>query len=954
MKKQSVLLLLLLCGLSLMAAPVKQNEATLVASNFWSAVSSQSVESMRLVPETGFAQFYVFDVNQGSGFVIVSADDVAYPILGYSTNSPAGDLGPETRFWLGQYEAEIAALVEGTVEVEPALKSYVRDQWLLLRMGTWQPPKNATTVSQMLTTQWNQSPYYNALCPSGCPVGCTATATAQIMKYWNHPVVGNGSHSYYSNNYGMLSADFDSTTYDWDNMPNRISGYSTNAQIMAVATLSYHVGVAVEMDYSPSGSGASVLGYGASSQTALVEYFNYENTLTGIYKSNYNDLSWVSALTDELDEGRPILYAGYDSEAGHAFVFDGYNGSSQFHVNWGWGGSYDGYFSMGALNPGGGGVGTNTSNTFNYYNQALIGIQPKPRLAATPSSLTFDVNGGTTSFEVRSDFGVTANWNATTDASWITLSPTTGSGSGNVTTVQATVAATTAAQPRTATITIIQGTDTLLVPVNQHACQNSDMCTLTVNMTDRTGDGWDGAYLSFANTHGVVFGKATLRSGTHGSQTVQVCPDTVIVTWHGSTGDAQCSYYIENAEGILWLEHEQGADFASADTIVSPCAATGGRPTYTYTLELEPNDTAFGSVMGADSNIRFGEYRTIQANANPGYRFVRWSDNVYENPREVLLTRDRALTARFADLGDDTVQYDNGVFNTAYDGSSDFAWGIRVGVEDLVGRPEITGVKFYCPSRGRYTVTLYQNAANSPVIQVHSQTVNLTYYYTGKWYYMTFDSPVAINHARPLWIVVSSPNANSPAVTSFWCGNEDGGWFTDGDSWTTLGQLSTPIRATWMVRGVMPLDPNEYVLTVTSTRPSWGTVTGGGRYRYGEQVTIEATPAEGCHFVRWSDKSTVNPRVVSVKSDSIIRAVFAEGEVGIDDLDAEGISLTVEGQHLKVNGADGLPLSVYDVMGRCVYSAARYDAKPVRLPAAGVYMVRVGEFLPRRVVVATR
>ncbi len=958
MKKLSTLLLLTLSTLSLMAAPVNEKEAARVASNFWSAVSSRPIDEITLIQQTGFDQFYIFDINQGDGFVIVSADDAAYPVLGYSTNTPAGDLGPETRFWLGQYADEIDALAAGTVEVDAALAEYVRQQWNLLLQGTWQQPKTTTSVTQMLTTQWNQSPYYNALCPTGTPVGCVATATAQVMKYWNHPVVGNGSHSYYEDDYGTLSADFGNTTYDWDNMPNRISGYSSNAQIMAVATLSYHVGVAVEMDYSPSGSGAQVIGsYGPSSETALVDYFNYENTISGIQKSSYTDAQWIDILKDELDEGRPIVYAGYDNEAGHAFVFDGYDANSQFHVNWGWGGSYDGYFAMGALNPGGGGVGSNVSNTFNYYNQALIGIQPKPTLAAIPSTLLFDVNGGSTSFEVRSDYGVSAGWTATTDASWLTLTPTTGLGNGSVTTVQATATAITTGQVRSATITIIQDQDTVLVPVYQYVCQSSDRCTLTVNMTDRSSDGWDGAYLSFESTDGIVYGTVTLAAGGYGSQTVQVCPDDVVVVWHGATAssDAQCGYYVENAEGIMWLDHPYGTSFAVADTIAAPCASTGGTPTYTYTLELEANDTVYGSVLGADSNVLFGETRTAMAVANPGYRFVRWNDYVYDNPREVLLIRDRELTARFEDLGDDTLHYDNGNFYSAVDGEDGFAWGIRIGIDQLVGRRELTGVKFYCASRGNYNVKIYQNATNQPLVLVGEQTEGFSYYAIGKWQEITFDSPININHTRPLWIVFSSPNASNPAAMATWGGNEEGCWFTEnGNNWTTLNQLDEPIYATWMIRAVMPVDDEEYTLTVTSTRPTWGTVTGGGRYRYGEQVSIEATPKEGFRFVRWNDHNTDNPRNVIVKGDSIIRAVFAEEGVGIDDLEAADIAVSAQGQQLQLRGAEGLAVRVYDVMGRCVFASDRFDGKPVSVQAAGVYMVRVEAYLPRKVVVAAR
>ncbi len=956
MKKLSTLLLLMLSTLSMMAVPVKLKEATQVASNFWSSVTSQPIDEIQVVSQTGFNQFFIFDINHGGGFVIVPSDDVAYPILGYSTSEPAGELGPETRFWLGQYEAEIEALAAGNVEVEPELQTFVREAWNQLLQGSWHSPKTSY-VYPMLTTQWNQSPYYNALCPSGTPAGCVATATAQIMKYWNHPVVGNGSHTYYTGSYGMLSADFGSTTYDWDNMPNRLTSSSTNDQHMAVATLCYHIGVAIEMNYAPEGSGAQVIGYAPSSESALVDYFNYESTLSGIRKSSYSDAQWISVLKEELDEGRPILYAGYDSEGGHAFVFDGYDVNDHFHVNWGWGGSYNGYFAMGALNPGGGGVGTNTSNTFNYSNQALIGIEPKPTLAAIPSFLTFDVNGGTIQFEVRSDFGVSANWTATTDASWLTLTPNNGSGSGSITNVVATATPTSAGHSRTATITIVQADDTVLVPVYQYVCQTEDMCSLTVNMTDRTGDGWDDAYLSFESPSGVLYGIAHLRAGNYATQTVNVCPDTVLVVWHGAgpSSDAQCAYFIENAHGIMWLSHEEGAPFAAADTIVSPCASIGGSPTYTYSLELVPNDTLYGSVSGADSNIHFGEYRTIQAEAKPGYRFVRWSDYVYENPRDVLLVRDRSFFARFDNLGEDTLHYDNGNYSSAVSGGNNFAWGIRLGVEQLVGHQNLEGVKFYCASRGSYTVTIYQNASNSPLIQVAQKTASLTYRNVGRWYEMTFDTPVAINHTRPLWIVIKSSNASAPAAMTSWCGNNDGSWYTEnGSTWMSLTQDDDPVYGTWMIRAVMPLDRNQYTLTVTSMRPTWGTVSGGGRYSYGEQVSIEAYPKEGYHFERWSDNNTNNPRTIVVTGDSIFRAVFAEGEVGIDDLEARGIELFTEGQTLHVRGAEGLPLRVHDVVGRCVYYSEHYNGQPIRLSAAGVYMVRVEDFAARRVVALKR
>lgn len=954
MKRLSVLLVLLLCAAVSKAAPVGIGEAEKVASHFWNVVSSEQIAELKEVRQTGFAEFFVFDVNQGNGFVIVAADDAAYPILGYSTNTPAGVMGGEVRFWLGQYAAEIEALASGNVPVDEKTKSYIDNEWRQMLEGSWQPSKTAAAVPQLMSTQWNQSPYYNALCPTGTPAGCTAIAAAQIMKYWNYPAVGTGSHTYYSGDYGYLSARFDTTSYDWQNMPTRLTSTSTAVQCTAVATLCYHVGVAVEMNYSPSGSGAYVIGGSASAQSALVDYFDYDgSTLAGVYKSGYSDAGWVALLKNELDAGRPILYAGYDSDAGHAFVFDGYNTNGQFHVNWGWGGSYDGYFSMGALNPGGGGVGSNSSNTFNQGNQALIGIQPKPMLAFSAQPLMFDAAGGTAVTAILSNHDDAAAWHVATDASWLAITPTTGAGSGAATTVQVTADSILDGRSRSAVIRVVQGTDTVFASVYQHACLSGQMCSLTVNMTDRVGDGWEGGYLSFRSPSGVLYGTATLRAGSYGSQSVAVCPDTVVVSWNGGSNDAQCGYFIENGDGVMWAHHEAGVGFVLPDTIVAPCAGTGGSPTFTYRLQVSPNDTAWGVVMGADSNVHFGEYRTIQAVAKPGYRFVRWSDNVSTNPRDVVMVRDRSFTARFASLGEDTVQYDNNRYNAAMGGEEDFLWGIKVDTALLVGRPEVSGIKIYCSARGIYNVYVYQNEGDTPTERVYEQEFTLSGSSVGDWCQVVFSSPVRIDHSKSLWIVISSPNMQAPAAMSYWCGNEDGGWVSEdgGSTWTTLARQEEPIYGTWMLRAIVPIDPTEYVLTVTTTRPTWGSVTGGGIYRYGARPIIRAYPTEGHHFVRWSDGGVENPRQVTVTGNATLRATFGEDAVGIGGIDTAGIVMETNGRVLNVHGAVGLAVRVCDVMGRNIYVSSDYDGHPIALPSEGVYMVCVERMAVRRIVV---
>jgi hypothetical protein len=225
------------------------------------------------------------------------------------------------------------------------------------------------SAGPLLSTEWGQSTYYNDYCPvdydgpdDHALVGCVAVAMAQVMKYYNFPETGSGSHSYSHPSYGTLSADFGSTTYDWDSMPDSLSDYDSD-----VAELLYHAGVSVDMDYGPSGSGAST----GATATALKTYFSYDNTASYVRKSDYSGDDWAALLREEIDNNRPVIYRGYDVDAGsgHAFVCDGYSGSDYFHFNWGWYGSYqDEYFYLNDLTPG--------SHDYSDSQAAVVGIAP--------------------------------------------------------------------------------------------------------------------------------------------------------------------------------------------------------------------------------------------------------------------------------------------------------------------------------------------------------------------------------------------------------------------------------------------------------------------------------------------------------------------------------------------------------------------------------------------------
>jgi len=311
--------------------------------------------------------YYVFNVNANDGFVIVSGNDIVVPILGYSTKGACdkNNLPPAFQKWMEGYKQQIIFAIAN--EIEPLQE--INSKWEKLINGTFNSHTRSSSVSPLLSTTWDQSPYYNAQCPGGCVTGCVATAMAQIMKYWNYPATGTGFHSYSENDYGTLSANFGNTTYNWGSMPNNVS--SSNS---AVATLMFHCGVSVDMDYGLGSAG------GSSAQTldvanALEAYFGYSTTVQGLYRSYYTDAQWISLLKTELDAGRPVQYAGTGTGGGHSFVCDGYDNSDFFHFNWGWSGVADGYFDIDALNPGTTGTGGGTGG-FNTNQRAITGIQP--------------------------------------------------------------------------------------------------------------------------------------------------------------------------------------------------------------------------------------------------------------------------------------------------------------------------------------------------------------------------------------------------------------------------------------------------------------------------------------------------------------------------------------------------------------------------------------------------
>lgn len=385
MKKLLLIVSLVFLSVHLYAERVDENTALKVANTI---VKDAKFDVMAT---RSYSNFYIF--SSENSFVIVAADDRVKPIIGYSDSNPfvLNENMTNVNYWLGKVNNEIQYVVDNDIKATEEIEN----EWKTLLAGNSLAPKSRATVEPLLTTKWNQGAPFNNMCPGGSVTGCVATAMAQIMNYWEWPKTGIGSFSYKENDYGELTVDFSSATYDWANMKDTYGSY-TPTEANAVATLMYHCGVSVKMNYSTSesGTGSNYVHH------ALKTYFDYNPEITNIFKHHYEgydyeywyhdendylhgiddftDEDWIPAIKNELNNERPVYYSGSDTEGGgHAFVCDGYNASDNFHFNWGWGGYCDGYFEIGLLNPGTGGIGSG-SGVYSENNFIILGLEPNP------------------------------------------------------------------------------------------------------------------------------------------------------------------------------------------------------------------------------------------------------------------------------------------------------------------------------------------------------------------------------------------------------------------------------------------------------------------------------------------------------------------------------------------------------------------------------------------------
>ena len=392
MKRISLLFYILLYACLIHAENVPVDKALRVATNYYKqstdnvSLRSASLNPLSLIYKAESSsmlrsalegtEYYVFNVENEGGFIIVSGDDCAYPILGYSFEGSfdPDNIPPAMKEWLQMYQDEIAYAVKENIGLP------VPDEWQSLDDGS--QTQNVTTrkrVAPLCNALWGQGAPYNLQCPTinsalglvkrKTITGCIATAMAIVMKYHEYPRRGTGSHTHTDNNKWV--ANFGNTTYLWDKMPLTTREFNTDEKKNAVAELMYHCGVSIDINYgSATGGNIAYIPY------ALSSYFGYDKQIEAKTKTSHSDSEWKDMIKKELDENRPIIYRGAGSSGGHAFVCDGYDDNyDAFHFNWGWegnsnnSGSFNGYFRLNTLVP---------YTTYDYSNEhvMIIGIQP--------------------------------------------------------------------------------------------------------------------------------------------------------------------------------------------------------------------------------------------------------------------------------------------------------------------------------------------------------------------------------------------------------------------------------------------------------------------------------------------------------------------------------------------------------------------------------------------------
>lgn len=969
MKKHLILCLIgLIVGLYASAAPVGREQARLVATHF---VQSNH---LKINLETGkglsdatqseeHPYFYVFTGSDGRGFVIVSADDCTTPILGYSDENPFSfnDMPENIKSWLQGYEEEIEYYRSHNI----AGNSPNSAAWKELTNATTSTPKglsksgNGQTVGPLISTRWNQSPYYNKYCPwhiarqnssltdESTPTqlhtvtGCVATATAQVMKYWNWPPNGRGSNSYtYSYHEAQiqdnsisetnvqhqvtLTSNFADTVFDWSIMPLSLTSSSSEESINAVASLMYNVGIALEMNYDLSyfgGSGAVTITNSPEVpcvESVLREHFYYAYTITSVLQENFTTEEWKALLRHELDAARPIIYKGRSATGGHCFICDGYNAEDDmFHFNWGWGGYCDGYYAIGGLNPIGGGDGANVERDYNLQCGAVIGIQPAT-IEPETGTTTILATANDDTYGTVTGSGTYNNWGTTVT---LTARPSTGYifkqwSDGCRNQVRYVI-------PSGG----IQSYTAIFKPLNtdfiSYCESNPDGYLYYEHFSDEWGillpysllnSGYQLDAVSFKARQGTYYIRV-YRGGSKplvANREYNSDPIVITSTEEYVTTTLQNPITVNDGDSLwITLYSTDGIPCGSASVDIIPDGfwilyngawrQFNNSPFLIYGHFINPlsvpvNDLTVTNISSSGATVSWN----APADASPsGYTLAYGVGHVPEQMRKLTVS---STTVSLTGLANNT---DYHIFVRADYGNSHSDW-----------------------VRTDFTTT---NATN-PVRITASANDETMGFVEGSGIYeqgasITLQAVPMVGHIFLYW--------------------------ADNNSTTATRTVTADVDATYQA----VFERQGYTFMANSNDASLGTVSIDGEQSYIQNghtyypflstVVLTAEPTAEATFEEWSDGNTSNPRYCTVmESNPTYTARFAATAKC-------GVALTSQGSQLEITATEAEPISIYDMLGRLVYSNRQPGLQSVRitLPYAGIYLVRVGSSYCEKIII---
>lgn len=390
-----------------MAQTVSQSEALGKAQNFLKSRESSLTRasgSLTLAHQAGAGSevyYYAFN-NSAGGFIIIGGDDAAREILGYSDKGcfNLATLPDNMRCLLSEYETQISHAIHAIRNGAELIQNQAHTR------------ASKSDVSPLLgvgseAIEWNQeSPYnlginkYRSSTDPQYYTGCVPTATAQIMRYYQHPAMDTGLRFpeidlKYGGTAPAIASDF---SYNWTNMKPQYSSSSysyTDPEVYDLANLMYRLGRSVDATYrnpgNPENRGTSSLP--RKMAESLASHFGYDRSIYEAQHKFYSDTQWEDLIYGEVASGRPVIYTAYDQHStelhsAHSFVCDGYQASTDtYHINWGWGGRENGYFAISGSNA------LSVPSRNHYYisnHQAIINIKPDAggdyvrMLSATP------------------------------------------------------------------------------------------------------------------------------------------------------------------------------------------------------------------------------------------------------------------------------------------------------------------------------------------------------------------------------------------------------------------------------------------------------------------------------------------------------------------------------------------------------------------------------------------